>query len=77
MQLSLFFLSFFFQSKNEAQYVGNKWSITIVEIDHNLDYFHCLQQKMPMGFFHFYNSQLLCRVVMSFFTKQFFSIFPF
>jgi hypothetical protein len=49
MQLSLFFLSFFFQSKNEAQYVGNKWSITIVEIDHNLDYFHCLQQKMPMG----------------------------
>jgi hypothetical protein len=49
MQLSFFFLLSSFQSKHEAQYEGNKWSITIVELDHTLDYFHCLQQKMPMG----------------------------
>jgi hypothetical protein len=49
MQLSPFFLSSSFQSKHEAQYEGNKWRITIVEFDHNLDYFHCLRQKMPMG----------------------------
>ncbi len=77
MQLSLFFLSFFFQSKHEAQYAGNKWNITIVEFDHNLDCFHCLQQKMPMGFFHFYNWQLLCRVVMSSFTKKKIQFFHF